>query len=97
MIYYVLWTVVGYILIKDLDACPRMLGGSGQLDKVYQDWPVWDKPTGLDIFYCASIGYHLESTIMFVLDPAKEDFCEMLLHHVATIAVTLFSYLANTT
>ena len=91
------WTTLGYYVIKDLEGLPPMMGGQGHLSNIFKDYPAWTKPDYFDLFYCASIGYHLESFIMFFFQPVSNDFVEMILHHVATICLILFSYSINTT
>lgn len=95
--YYIVWTSLGYYVIKDLEGLPPMMGGSGSLSNLFSDYPAWKKPQYFDLFYCASIGYHLESAITFVFTPKTNDFVEMILHHVTTIFLILFSYHINTT
>ena len=97
LIYYSTWTCVGYYIIRDMESLPPMMGGKGSFQDIFNEFPVWTKPRGFDIFYCASIGYHLESAFSFILSPAKDDFVEMILHHITTICLILFSYSINVT
>ena len=95
--YYVVWTILGYYVIKDLEGLPPMMFGKGSLSNLFKGYPAWDKPAYFDLFFCASIGYHLESFVMFFFQPVSNDFVEMILHHVTTIMLILFSYHINTT
>ena len=95
--YYVLWTALGYYVIKDLQTLPPMMGGSGDVANIDKEFPVWNKPHYFDLFYCASIGYHLESATNFIFDDRKSDFSEMLFHHVIAISLIFFCYISNST
>lgn len=94
--YYVLATITGYFFLKDVPGLPPMLLGKGHLSHVFDGWPFWDKPAYFDIYFTASIGYHLDGFISHLFFAERmNDFVEMFLHHVATCSLIYFSYMAS--
>jgi hypothetical protein len=63
-IYYVIATGLGFYFLMPLEACPSIMFGSGDLSLTFKNFPVWDKPRFFDIYYAASIGYHLEGLLL---------------------------------
>ena len=63
MIYYFSMVVIGYLVLKDMDFVPPCLGGSGNLDNLYLDWAVWEKPFYFDLLFFAMSGYHIEALV----------------------------------
>ena len=49
----------------------------------------------MQYYYLISFAYHLESTIDHLLARPKNDFYEMICHHVITCLLIIFSYTAN--
>ena len=72
-----------------------MMLGNGDLSLTFKDFPVWKKPKFFDIYYAASIGYHLEGLFLHWQNHKNADFIEMLLHHCVTCTLIFFSHLAN--
>lgn len=64
MMYYMIAFAAGYYFLTPLEACPPMLMGKGDLAFILKDFPMWKKPKFFDIYYAASIGYHLEGLFM---------------------------------
>ena len=74
-----------------------MLGGSGSLDVLYNDWPMWKKPAYFDIWCATTMGYHLEAFFFQLSGNKRNDFVEMMLHHVVTVSLIVFTIMVNTT
>ena len=70
-----------------------MMGGSGDLSKLFHDYPNWNKPDYFDLFYIASMGYHIESCVTHIFGERNSDYIEMTLHHIVTLNLIFFSYL----
>lgn len=99
-LYYLIFSIWGWILLKDLDFYPNELGGSGECKNYSQDerGPQSNilflrKPAGITFYSLVTLGYTIEGMFQHLLVTKKQDrtkdFFEMNLHHIATI--TLFS------
>ena len=93
--YYVIAFAFGYYFLTDLEACPSIMFGKGDLSLTFKDFPVWKKPRFFNIYYAASIGYHLEGLFLHWQNHKNSDFIEMLLHHCITCTLIFASHLAN--
>ena len=92
--YYLCSTLAGYYVIRDLDCLPPMMGGHGDLSKVFSDYPKFDKPPYFDFYYIFITGYHIESLFTHSLGKKNTDYIEMIFHHVLTLNLIFFSYLS---
>ena len=70
-----------------------MLGGSGAFENLLKDLPFSKKPAYFDYYFIGSLGYNIESLLVHSCRTARNDFIEMILHHVATVSLIVFSYL----
>lgn len=87
--YYLVWSIWAYVLLKETNFMPPMLGGNGQLENCFSNVPFQDPVKGLLTYSLISLGYYLGDLFDTVLMNRKsEEYWEMLLHHVLTI--TLF-------
>lgn len=76
---------------------PTSLGGRGDVRKAF--FLVEEPPSPeLRRYFMVQLGYHFHSLVyMVALSPIRNDFIEMLLHHVATILLIGCSYMGNYT
>lgn len=90
-------TAVGYYVLRDEPWLPRVLGGSGDVPNAFLTMN--DAPSDkLKLYYMIQTGYHLQSLLYMVfLAPIRNDFIEMLLHHLVTLILIAGSYMANYT
>jgi len=100
MIYSLIWyttsSIWGYTILKDTDFFPTYLGGRGDLQKTFNDYPFQKEVPGMRLCYQANLGWHLEGLLkMIVLDGIRPDIIEMSLHHIVTIYLVGGSYLIN--
>ncbi|RLN70962.1 hypothetical protein BBJ28_00020114 [Nothophytophthora sp. Chile5] len=81
--------------MKDEPWFPASLGGSGEVVLSFDT--LSDAPSpALKYYFMVQLGYHVHSLLFMVFfSPIRNDFIEMLLHHVATIILIGGSYLAN--
>ncbi|KAG7384403.1 Ceramide synthase 6 [Phytophthora boehmeriae] len=94
-VYFTGISVVGYEVMKDEPWFPPSLGGKGEVVKSFDT--LSDAPSSaLKYYFMVQLGYHLHSLLhMVFFSPIRNDFIEMLLHHLATIILIGGSYLAN--
>ncbi|CAH0478956.1 unnamed protein product [Peronospora belbahrii] len=94
-IYFTVITVVGYFIIRDEKWFPPVLGGKGVIRESY--WNLNKAPSfALKYYYCLQLGYHFHSLLyMLFFSPMRNDFVEMLLHHLVTIILIGGSHLVN--
>jgi len=87
-------TFIGFYIIKDLDCLPPMMGGTGNLNKLFIDYPKFDKPPYFDFYFIFITGYHIESLFNHAMAGLTTDYFEMIFHHVLTLTLIFFSYLS---
>lgn len=95
--YFILATVWGYFIMKDTNFLPPSLLGKGNLSHCYDNYPVVSWPSGLKVYYLATMGYHLHMLLHLLFDEVRHDYMEMMLHHLVTLFLYGFSYLTNMT
>lgn len=61
------------------------------------DYPIHKWPEGLRCYYLFTMGYHLHQMVWHLIEDTRNDFVEMFLHHIVTLALYGFSYLTNMT
>lgn len=95
--FFVAITVVGFVVMRDEPWFPVVLGGKGEVAKSFETLQT-PPSRDLKLYFMVQLGYHVHSLVyMLVLSPIRNDFLEMLLHHVATIILIGGSFLANFT
>lgn len=99
-IYYLIITVFGYVVLKDCDYFPKELGGRGYMAKMFeQGYPnsfYHEKPQFFDFHYFICLSYSFMDWIwlVFIYD-RQSDFWNMILHHLCTSSLIIFSYITN--
>ncbi|KAF4046802.1 TLC domain [Phytophthora infestans] len=95
--YFFAITIVGFKVMEHEPWLPPSLGGKGEAIKTFH--VLSDAPSSaLTYYFMVQLGYHLHSLLFMVFfSPIRNDFIEMLLHHVATILLIGGSHLANFT
>ncbi|KAG3090446.1 hypothetical protein PI124_g10256 [Phytophthora idaei] len=93
--YFAGITVAGYYVMRDETWFPPVLGGKGVIREAYLI--LHEAPgSALKYYYFVQLGYHFHSLLyMLFFSPIRNDFIEMLLHHLVTIILIGGSYLAN--
>ena len=87
--YYFLNSIWGYILLKDTDFLPSILGGSGSLKNCFENVPYQEPIDGLLKYSLISMGYYVGDLFdSLLINEASNDYWEMIMHHMLT--VTLF-------
>ena len=96
---YFLLTISGYFILKDLNYFPKTLLGHGNLNDMLKDgYPnsfYLYKPPFFDFYYMSCLSYFASDLIWLLRGDKQTDFINMLLHHVVTISLIVFSHLVN--
>ena len=75
---------------------PKFFLGSGNLDNLFYNYPITPRSEEIRIYYLATLGFHVSNTFKHIfMHERRNDFVEMLLHHVLTFATCFGSYLMN--
>lgn len=101
VLYYILATFIGYIILKDMNIMPKELfvfkGDIANISaKVFPDYLFFERSFSFDFYYLMGISFVITDLIwlLFLYD-AQSDFYMMLLHHTLTVYLIVFSYLFN--
>jgi len=97
MIYYTFSTVACWVLFKDQDFFPKILGGpSTSSSDIFKGMPaVQDIPFSVE-FYMIQFGSHLHTFIDYCVYKRKSPkFWEMFLHHSLAVFLIFFSYMTG--
>jgi len=97
---YFLLTIFGYFVLKDLNYFPKSLGGKGWLPNMFiNGYPnsfYLVKPPLFDFYYMFCLSYFSSDLIwLLFIDDKQSDFINMLLHHICTISLIVFSHLVH--
>ena len=71
--------------------------GAGDVSKSFIHFPVNENSWHLKFYYLLGFGYHLQNTVSHFITNPHETYYEMLLHHIATMMLIIFSYLTGLT
>jgi len=95
--FYVGICSYGYLVVKDCDFFPLALGGKGSSANMFNGYPYQEFAAHEDIkFYLTiQLGYHIFSLVQHMLNKAKNDYIDMLLHHFMTVALVGLAYFMN--
>ena len=96
--YLFLFTIVGHYVLKDLDFFPKLLLGNGDYRNILlegENMFYFEKTKYFDLFYMVNLAWALFDTYLLFTLPLQSDFPTMLLHHLTTISLVIFSYLGN--
>jgi len=96
MLYYLVSSVTGYLLIKNTSMMPTWLGGSGQCANAYLHGPSLTEDTfGMKLYLLVTFGKDLNRLVTHALIKPEGNYYEYLLHHGLATFLILFSYLTN--
>jgi hypothetical protein len=90
-------TILGHFILRDLTFFPWTLGGRGEYRNVFtgKDMYFFEKTPYFDLYYHLNLGWAIFDTYLVLTLPRQSDFLIMLLHHLATISLIVFSFLTN--
>jgi len=92
---YLSLSIIGYILLKDEAYFPKSLGGHGDIEQMWVDLPYQKQTKNIYRYYVIALSYHLHSLIDQFKYYGKPSFGDMMLHHIITIGLILFSFFNN--
>ena len=99
LILYTFSTIFGYYALKDLSFFPWSLGGNGEYKSVfakgYPDFLFFDKTNLFDFYYNFNLAFAIFDTYILLTYPLQSDFLFMVLHHLVTFNLVVFSFLTN--
>mmetsp|Transcript_132321 Transcript_132321/g.197153 ORF Transcript_132321/g.197153 Transcript_132321/m.197153 type:complete len:337 (+) Transcript_132321:74-1084(+) len=94
--YFLFSSSVGLTLLLDAIWTPPALGGQGDTSHCFIGWPHHEHPSWLVSYYSIQMSYHLQGMLyQIVKSRHRSDFAEMMLHHIVTLFLIMFSYLFN--
>ena len=92
-LYFISTTIIGYKVLKNEPYLTPYLLGQGDMSLFSTSYPFHVWPEYFQYYYLGTMGYHLHQTVAHLLQPHRNDFIEMFLHHVVTLLLYGFSYL----
>jgi len=98
LLYLTCASIFGHYILRGLVFFPKSLFGNGEYRKMFQegrDMFFFDKTPYFDLYYLANLGWAIFDTYLLCILPLQSDFPMMLLHHLATVSLVVFSYLIN--
>ena len=97
--FYTGITIFGYYVLKDLPYFPKSMGGKGYMPAMFlPGFPnsyFHEKPPLFDFYYNLNLAYFFCDFIFLIISERQSDFINMLLHHICTISLILFSFMTN--
>lgn len=94
-IVFVVYTTAGaYLLIGQEWTMPAM-GGNGNIVAAFVGYPFQTQMPWIKEYYLINMAYHTHSLLFHLTSKRRNDFMEMLLHHIVAIILISFSYLLN--
>ena len=99
IIFYVLITIFGYHVLHDLPYFPKSMLGNGYMPnmflKGFPDSYFHERTPLFNLYYNISLAYFVNDFIFLFIMERQSDFINMLLHHVCTISLIIFSFITN--
>ncbi len=97
--FYIGITIFGYFVLKDLPYFPKSMGGKGHMSAMFlPGFPnsyFHEKPPLFNFYYNLNLAYFFCDFIFLFISDKKSDFINMLLHHICTISLIMFSFITN--
>jgi hypothetical protein len=97
--FFLFSSIFGYLIMKDLHFFPTMLFGDGKFKKLFEvGYPhffYFDKPNYFDLYYNLNFAFALFDGYVLLTNPLQSDFLIMVLHHLVTYSLIVFSFISN--
>jgi len=99
LVLFISSSVLGYYALKDLSFFPWSLGGKGEyksvFEKGYPDYLFFEKTDLFDFYYNFNLAFAIFDTYILLTYPLQSDFLLMVVHHILTFNLIVFSFLTN--
>ena len=99
IVFYVGITIFGYRVLHNLPYFPKSMLGNGWMPnmflKGFPDSYFHEKPPLFDLYYNISLAYFVNDFIFLFIMERQSDFIIMILHHICTISLIIFSFITN--
>ena len=99
IIFYVGITIFGYHVLHDLPYFPKSMLGNGYMPnmflKGFPDSYFHERSPLFVLYYNISLAYFVNDFIFLFIMERQSDFINMILHHICTISLILFSFMTN--
>jgi hypothetical protein len=97
--FYVGITIYGYYVLRNLPYFPKSMLGNGYMPKMFlkgfPDSYFHERSSLFILYYNISLAYFVNDFIFLFIMDRQSDFIKMLLHHICTISLIIFSYVTN--
>ena len=97
--YYVGITIFGYHVLHDLPYFPKSMLGDGYMpnmfSKGFPDSYFHERSSLFILYYNISLAYFVNDFIFLFIMERQSDFINMILHHICTISLIIFSFITN--
>lgn len=91
--YFLGSTSAGFYLFWNREWFPSILGGQAESFRpLYEAYPFVPITDGVILYYMCQLAYHTHSLVYQFAKSKRNDFLEMIIHHVCAIFLVLFSY-----
>ena len=96
---YLILTIFGYYVLKDINYFPKSLLGKGWLPNMFiKGYPnsfYLEKPPLFDFYYMVCLSFFTCDFIFLLINDKQTDFIIMFVHHICTISLIVFSHLVH--
>ena len=101
-IFITIASIYGFFLLRELEFFNTNLGGEGSYDKFIKNGAPYifqlnHIMSDIGFYYNAFLGFIYFEIFLLITQPLQSDFLLMVLHHLATVSLIIFSYLSNYT
>ena len=98
--YFTVASIWGYMALKDTEYLPFWMGGknttSDSYNSLFENVPFSSYTNAVFNYFLYTTGYHFGGFVTHILfNRGNNDFQEMLLHHIATLALMTGSFFSN--
>ena len=92
-------SILGFYALRELKFFPWSLGGTGEIKNTYSqgfpDYLFFEKTELFDFYYNFNLAFALFDTYILLTYNTQSDFLLMILHHIVTLNLVVFSFLTN--
>lgn len=97
--FYFSSSLFGYLAFRNEDYFPASLGGSGQYSNIfakgYPDYFYFERSVLFNNYYQFNLAFVLFDNFILLTHALQSDFLFMLVHHISTLSLILFSFVTN--